>query len=272
MNNQEHITLLLKSLTGQANTLSVPRPLIKFMDSVEGGLFLSQLIYWSDKGKQGEWFYKSYQDWEEEICISEYKVRKFAAQCEEMGFLETKLKKANGAPTIHYRLDMELLARAILKFLGMDSETTSERILEPLQEPLTETTTTTTTERVNGTPEAEDDWEPESIPTLPGADVDDYDPELVEMESSLWVVCRERPGFGSDGKIRKVAKSLLSDGYTPEEVEKHFGEGGYWYVASFGQDGQKPYAMNVLNEIEQAKRGVTAGNNHKSNGSQEFWR
>ncbi|MFW6184144.1 MAG: hypothetical protein ACOC8X_10135 [Chloroflexota bacterium] len=102
----------------------------------------------------------------------------------------------------------------------------------------------------------------DAVPTLPGADINDYDPEVVEMESVLSYVCRETAGFGPhDKKLRQGALALLKQGYTPEQVETYFGfEESWWYTSSYGQqEGEKPYVANVLNEIGSAVNGHQSG-------------
>lgn len=121
MSNQRAIHDLIRSLAGTDNKIVAHRTLCDYMGSLEGGVFLSQLLYWSDKGKDG-WFFKSYREWEEEIYLTEYQVKKCAKLCVERGFLETELKKAKGAPTVHYRLDFDKFLDSILKNLGIHSE------------------------------------------------------------------------------------------------------------------------------------------------------
>uniref|UniRef100_A0A6M3JQI8 Uncharacterized protein n=1 Tax=viral metagenome TaxID=1070528 RepID=A0A6M3JQI8_9ZZZZ len=121
LKNQKDIFSIIKQLAGQANILTIPRIFINFMGSLEGGLFLSQLLFWSDrtKNKYG-WFWKTYKDWTSETCLTEYQVRKAAKFCEEMLFLKTKVKKANGNPTLHYKINMEAFINRFLKFLSFD--------------------------------------------------------------------------------------------------------------------------------------------------------
>ena len=139
MSNYKMMQNLIARLAGQHNTIGVPRVFCQMMDSLEGGVFLSQVIYWSDKGKGAAgWFYKSDGEWQEETTLSRYKVRKYSAILEDRGVLETKLKKANGAPTTHYKFDYEEFIKWIMKFLQMDYEETYKSI--------TETTTETTTD------------------------------------------------------------------------------------------------------------------------------
>lgn len=92
-------------------------------------------------------------------------------------------------------------------------------------------------------------------PTLPGANPDDFDDELSDMETCLGQVCRETLTYPPHHeKIRSGAKALLADGHTVADVRKFFAPGEtYWYVQSYGKNGQKPYVANVLNEIAAAR-------------------
>ena len=128
---------LLTEMSGQENVLAVHRILIDFMGDIDGALLLNQLLYWHKKGNNPEgWIYKSFKEWEREIALSEYKVNKARRKMESMGILETTVKKANGSPTVHYRLKVEALTDSIIKFLrngklknlGMETEKTSETI------------------------------------------------------------------------------------------------------------------------------------------------
>lgn len=92
--------------------------------------------------------------------------------------------------------------------------------------------------------------------TLPGADIDDYDDELYAMETILQQVVKENFSYPAHAqRIREGAKALLVAGHTPEEVAAHFGEGEtYWYTASHGRKGDKPWVSNVVGEIASAVR------------------
>jgi hypothetical protein len=152
MSRQQEVFTLIARLGGSKNKIVVERTLCQYMGSLEGGVFLSQLLYWCDKGS-GEWFYKSHKEWHAETFLSEYQVRQASKRSIELGFLETKLKKANGAPTVHYRLDTEKFMDSILKFLSIETEifkngnsNNEECILKKPHKPVTEITTETTTE------------------------------------------------------------------------------------------------------------------------------
>ncbi|MBD8025560.1 DnaD domain protein [Ureibacillus sp. Re31] len=88
------------------------------MDSLDGGVFLSQLIYWSDHSKRSDgFFYKTYEEWHEEIHVSEHRIKKHVKKLNELEVVVTKRIKANGSPTIHYKLNIERLNACLLSFL-----------------------------------------------------------------------------------------------------------------------------------------------------------
>lgn len=114
MSNQKEAFTLIKNLTGQANILTIPRIFVDYTGSLEAALLLSQVIYWSDKGGSGDgWFFKTYHEWRDEICLTEYAVRKAANKLTDMGILETKIKKAKGSPTVHYRLKIDIFTASL---------------------------------------------------------------------------------------------------------------------------------------------------------------
>ena len=125
--NQKEIFNLLTKTVGQANILTIPTLFLKKLNGNHASaLFLSQLIYWTDKTQDG-WIFKSYSDWEDEIFVKEKKLREIKKELEELGLIETKIQKAYGVPTVHYKVNQD----ALIKFLlcddaekkGDDSET-----------------------------------------------------------------------------------------------------------------------------------------------------
>ena len=109
---------LMRSMSGQENSLVIPRVYIEFTGSLQAALLLNQLVYWHDKGTRGDgWIYKSYDQWTEETTLSKYHVRQAAKQFQEKGFLETKVMKVQGDPVLHYKLDPEKLEQVFADFL-----------------------------------------------------------------------------------------------------------------------------------------------------------
>lgn len=153
--NQADFFKILSKITGQGKIIPIPIELIKALEGdYHTAAMLTQLIYWSDKTKN-EWIYKSYKEWKEEIALSEHKVREAKKKLEELGIIETKLKKANGSPTLHYRVNTEKLLywlfeklsksdsnlensqNGIWKISRMESEKFQETLTDPTTDPTT---------------------------------------------------------------------------------------------------------------------------------------
>ncbi len=116
--SDQYLFNTIRALTGNENRVSAERVYCEAMgNDLTGGMFLSQLIFWCDKGKRADgFFYKTAAEWEEETYLSTYLVRKYTKQCEELGWLETKVMKADGSPTVHYRVDRVKFSKWICEF------------------------------------------------------------------------------------------------------------------------------------------------------------
>lgn len=115
MNNYSSIRDLLKSFSGQDNVVTIPKFYIKFTGDITTAILLNQIVFYSDKTNRSDgFFYKKYDDWEKEICLTERQVRHSSKKLINLGVLETKLMKANGNPTVHYRLNYDKLLDSIL--------------------------------------------------------------------------------------------------------------------------------------------------------------
>jgi hypothetical protein len=98
--------LALRDGSGHEARVSAERIYIEAMGAdLCGGMFVSQLVFWSGKGQRKDgWFYRTYEEWREKDYLNEYQVRKYTKACVALGWLETKVMKAWGAPTVHYRI------------------------------------------------------------------------------------------------------------------------------------------------------------------------
>lgn len=138
MSNHNNIRSLISSFSGQDRMITIPKIYIELTGEYAAASLLNQIVFWSDKSKRNDgFFYKTYKEWEEELSLSEYQVRRSVEKLEEKGVVETKLKKANGSPTIHYKLDYEALQQWILKNLKDRNQRTSSMDTEGNEESLT---------------------------------------------------------------------------------------------------------------------------------------
>ncbi len=116
---QNQIFQTIKSFAGEKNILAIPKSFIRFCDEdLYIGLFLSQIVYLSDKGSREDgYIYKSNKEWKEDYFLSDYAIRKAKKYLEDKEIIETKLIKANGAPTTHYKLNREKFTKLFMEFL-----------------------------------------------------------------------------------------------------------------------------------------------------------
>ncbi len=113
---RKHILDIISEFSGQNKMLSIPRFYIELCGDIPTALLLSQLIYWTDKTKRSDCFiFKTYKEWHSELGLSESQVRRGANKLKKMGILTTKIRKAMGAPTVHYKIQKEKFEDLILK-------------------------------------------------------------------------------------------------------------------------------------------------------------
>ncbi len=111
--NQKIVIDLLKNLVGQANILTIPRAFIDLTGDVKAALFLSQCVYWSGRsGQEDGVFYKTYQQWQEEIALSRYEIDQVRKRVKR--WVKTELRTIGNIPILHYRVEMDALVNDLL--------------------------------------------------------------------------------------------------------------------------------------------------------------
>ena len=119
--NQQEVFNLIRQLTGQPNIIAVPRIFIDLLDGdYESAILLSQLLYWSDTTAMPEgWIAKTYNELQEEIGIPKKKAMRIIQKLKNMDIIETKVKKFNGNPTVHYSLKKDNLLQLLTQKMSM---------------------------------------------------------------------------------------------------------------------------------------------------------
>lgn len=119
LGNFELTKMLLTSMAGSENHFTVNMFFVKFMGELEGGVFLSQLIFWSDKGGRSDgWFYKRAVDWESECGLKRRALERNEKKLIKLGILDTRNMKVNGSPTKHYKLNLDALLNEIRAYVN----------------------------------------------------------------------------------------------------------------------------------------------------------
>lgn len=115
MSNHNTIRQLLAQVSGHDRILTVPKLYIELTGNLVESVLLNQIVFYSDKSKRKDgFFYKRYEDWQEETCLTERQVRNAAKKLVAKGLIETKVMRANGSPTVHYRLISDKLVGWIM--------------------------------------------------------------------------------------------------------------------------------------------------------------
>jgi hypothetical protein len=128
---RDSVTELFRRFAGQINTITIPRPYIDLCGGDHlAALLLSQILYWSDRTENPDgWFAKSYEQWHEELAMTQYQViraikgdrrnKNRHPSLTDFG-VETKLlpsKFHRGSPTLHYRVNLSKLELAVINFV-----------------------------------------------------------------------------------------------------------------------------------------------------------
>ena len=139
MSNYNDINNLITSFSGHKNVISFPVIYLDIAEDMNTAALLNQMVFWSDKSKRRDgFFYKTYLEWTEEIRLSEYQLRRSVKKLRDLGFIETKVKRANGSPTTHYKVNMDKISESILKELQFRNQTNSSLQTEESEETLTD--------------------------------------------------------------------------------------------------------------------------------------
>lgn len=78
------------------------------------GIFMSQLLYWHNKGSKDGWVYKTINEFQEETGLSRYEQETAIKRWSELGVLKVELK---GVPaTRHFQVDLDALYLLVDKY------------------------------------------------------------------------------------------------------------------------------------------------------------
>jgi hypothetical protein len=124
LDRQPDLLACLQNVVRQLNRpdiRTVSALISKVIGDQNAGLMVVRLLHWFPKSKKaGGWVYKSWRDWNAECNLSQAQVKRVHSYgfLEMMG-IERTIMKANGTPTVHYRLNQSKLIQKISEFLGM---------------------------------------------------------------------------------------------------------------------------------------------------------
>jgi len=124
LDRQPDLLARLQNVVRQVNRpdiRTVSALIAKAIGDQNAGLMAVRLLHWFPRSKKaGGWVYKSWRDWNAECNLSQAQVKRVHSN----GFLEAigierTIMKANGTPTVHYRLDEKRLIHRLAEFLDI---------------------------------------------------------------------------------------------------------------------------------------------------------
>jgi hypothetical protein len=90
MANRNEYQKLLLTVAG-ARPIAFNPALAHALGSAKAGLFLSQLLFWCDKGYKDQWIYKTIEEMQKETALSKKEQNTAIKICKKYSLIETKL-------------------------------------------------------------------------------------------------------------------------------------------------------------------------------------
>jgi hypothetical protein len=152
---------IIRAMSGQQSVITCQRVFLELVGGdFPAAVLLSQLVFWTGRGADpGGFIWKTYQELEDEIGLTKYQAMRARNVLEKMQLLETKVKKAFGSPTVHYKVLQDKLLKLMvssvsslskvkkLNYRKLRNQTNeSEETRQTITDITTDTTQTTTTD------------------------------------------------------------------------------------------------------------------------------
>ncbi len=110
---------ILSNFSGQQQILTIPKLYIKITGSHEKSLALNQIIFFSNKSELADgWFYKSYEEWFDEILIPERTLRRIFTALQKQSLIITKTNKVRGKRVLLIKPNFEQIYLLIDQYLS----------------------------------------------------------------------------------------------------------------------------------------------------------
>jgi hypothetical protein len=278
--SMDDLVKTLLAMSGQDNVVVIHKEFVKFTGSLEGGLLLGQLLYWTPRSTMGGWIAKTDIEFQEELSLSRYGLRQARSGLESMGFLKMAVKRFNGTPTSHYKIDFDLLEKAWINHLSTFDCTNSDNPLVRIQKvdlpdsdnPVSEIRQSLTEITTKTTNRERDDSKTESSSLLGKKEItyvatDDEGNELpppkvkkdkTKLEAKpVWAFMQALSDvtgisiYSNRSLLAKVANEIILDPKaSPELIRDRFGPSGRWYKDDWrGQKGQRPTPFEVQERL-----------------------
>jgi hypothetical protein len=121
-NNINYNKEIIALFSGQSQTITIPRPYIQITKTYTRASVLNQCIFWHNKSSSKDgWFYKSYEEWFDELEIPERTLRRIFQEFEQEGWITSKVKKVSNLNLKHIKPNMDKIIDSIHFKLNQNS-------------------------------------------------------------------------------------------------------------------------------------------------------
>lgn len=132
VNSQKQILELIRSISGQANVLTIPRMYVEKLKSHRAALFLSQCVYWSNKTSDPDgWFYKTYAEWLDELGLPQHAVETCRRLLVSKNIIEFEIRRKSGTNVGYWRVKFDSLVELLIGTPLEDSHEEDTDLAEP---------------------------------------------------------------------------------------------------------------------------------------------
>lgn len=282
MNNLNRIEKSILLARGKSQFIGYQRIYVDLTGDIKAAVLFNQCVFWSDKSKRCDgYFYKTDDEFMVETGLSKAEIKRVKRILKSLGFIKTKLERANGAPTTHYFVDIPFIQQAINQYSKIHQLDKSETIHSDLvksDQSITENTTESTSQNTTVS-------EPGSF-TTPTCIMEDsikeatdskhiegsnsYDEDDIHKEDISWLmddvlkVCGVSSlSIEEKERIMKIGRLIFHEYYrsyykfskeyswSPEKYEKQYIQDKLkWAEGIWFKEGRRLSPTQILNAIE----------------------
>ena len=125
---------VIAEMNGEGQSFVIPRLYVKLSVGHVEALVLKQLVFWSNKTKRTDgYFYKKSEELQQETEMTRRQIDRVVKKLVDSGLIETQIKKANGAPTRHFKIKQDEIVSRLHQMVQSNAPNGAIRMHETVQ-------------------------------------------------------------------------------------------------------------------------------------------
>ena len=128
---------ILSHFSGQESYITIPKIYYKLTGCLNKAFVLNQIIFNTGRSTvlKNDWFYKSYEDWQEETLLCERTLRSYFKEFVGENWIDMKIQKINGIRTPLFKANVNNIEASLFKMLQLESESKIQQNTQKLPQP-----------------------------------------------------------------------------------------------------------------------------------------